>query len=132
VQVLPLFDISSSHFFDNFISKSILLKNSLVILVGFLKIYFAPTLSIRKLPTRTPTSKNVRNFRKSPASPDANPPPPQNVPAGYMYRNLNVARDLLAQVGGDIATKGLPAALAPLTFVFTSTGNVSQVWAFSL
>lgn len=42
----------------------------------------------------------------------------------FMYPRLDAAKAALKEVGALIATQGLPKDVAPMTFVFTGTGNV--------
>lgn len=46
--------------------------------------------------------------------------------ASHMYTSLAAAKSAVIAVGEEIATLGLPSGIAPVTFVFTGTGNVSQ------
>ena len=43
--------------------------------------------------------------------------------ASYMYPSLAAAKAAVISVGEEIATKGLPAGICPLVFVFTGSGN---------
>lgn len=44
----------------------------------------------------------------------------------YMYPRLESAKEAVCAVGAFIRTQGLPVELAPMTFTFTGTGNVSH------
>jgi alpha-aminoadipic semialdehyde synthase len=44
----------------------------------------------------------------------------------YSYQDYNQAKQALAEVGGQIATGGLPAAVSPLVTTICGTGNVSK------
>ncbi|MBN1338635.1 MAG: hypothetical protein JXA03_04890 [Bacteroidales bacterium] len=44
----------------------------------------------------------------------------------HLYDSLDEARKVISEVGQEIAEKGLPAELCPLTFGFTGYGNVSN------
>jgi alpha-aminoadipic semialdehyde synthase len=44
----------------------------------------------------------------------------------HHYASLEDAKKVISEVGQEIAEKGLPAALRPMTFGFTGYGNVSQ------
>ena len=46
--------------------------------------------------------------------------------SAYMYPSLDAARAAVSECGESIAAHGLPAEVAPLTFVFTGDGNVSR------
>jgi alpha-aminoadipic semialdehyde synthase len=45
----------------------------------------------------------------------------------HTYRSLASARLTLQELGNEIINGGLPEFFHPMTFVFTGTGNVSQV-----
>ncbi|TMW55077.1 hypothetical protein Poli38472_013839 [Pythium oligandrum] len=49
-----------------------------------------------------------------------------NVGSSYMYTDLERAKEAVEHAGKKIKTEGLPADLAPMTFVFTGNGNVSK------
>jgi alpha-aminoadipic semialdehyde synthase len=49
-----------------------------------------------------------------------------NVGSTYMYRSLEAAKAAVTDMGEDIASQGLPKDIAPMTFVFTGRGNVSE------
>ncbi|TYZ69117.1 hypothetical protein PybrP1_008867 [[Pythium] brassicae (nom. inval.)] len=49
-----------------------------------------------------------------------------NVGSAYMYADLERAKEAVAHAGRKIQADGLPADLAPMTFVFTGNGNVSK------
>lgn len=51
----------------------------------------------------------------------------QHLGFSYCYSSLNTAREAVKAMGEEIENNGLPKELVPLTFVFTSTGNVSSV-----
>lgn len=44
----------------------------------------------------------------------------------YCYSSLEAAKDAIRALGEEIANYGIPAEMAPFTFVFTSEGNVSR------
>jgi alpha-aminoadipic semialdehyde synthase len=46
--------------------------------------------------------------------------------SSYMYPSLAAAKAAVLAVGEEIASVGLPAAICPITFVFTGTGNGKQ------
>jgi len=48
------------------------------------------------------------------------------VSSSYMYPSLEAAKQALLSVGKEISEYGVPAAISPMTFIFTGTGNVSQ------
>jgi len=48
------------------------------------------------------------------------------VGSSFMYQSLDEARRAVRLAGDAIASNGMPAALCPLTVVFTGEGNVSQ------
>ncbi|XP_065312549.1 alpha-aminoadipic semialdehyde synthase, mitochondrial-like isoform X2 [Gordionus sp. m RMFG-2023] len=52
--------------------------------------------------------------------------PFMNVGLAHNYRNSNVARQAIRDVGYQIALGLMPKSVGPLTFIFTGTGNVSQ------
>ncbi|GLD99985.1 hypothetical protein PINS_up008713 [Pythium insidiosum] len=49
-----------------------------------------------------------------------------NVGSAYMYTDLERAKEAVEYAGKKIQADGLPADLAPMTFVFTGNGNVSK------
>ncbi|CAK4130240.1 unnamed protein product [Aphanomyces euteiches] len=49
-----------------------------------------------------------------------------NIGSAYMYPDLDRAKEAVVAAGELIQKNGLPADLAPLTFVFTGNGNVSK------
>ena len=51
----------------------------------------------------------------------------QHMSMAHNYRTFDQAVLALRDVGYEIALGHLPAELGPLTFVFSGTGNVSQV-----
>lgn len=53
----------------------------------------------------------------------------QHLGYAYVYRNLAALKEAMRATGEEIENNGLPQALVPLTFVFTSTGHVAQVRA---
>lgn len=50
----------------------------------------------------------------------------QHIGMTHHYRNTEVARKAVRDVGSYISRGKLPTSLGPLTFIFTGTGNVSQ------
>lgn len=49
-----------------------------------------------------------------------------NIQQAYRYPSLEAAKKAISAVGQEIAEKGLPASLLPMTIGFTGYGNVSQ------
>ena len=49
-----------------------------------------------------------------------------NIGSCYMYGGLEHAKEALERAGREISTNGLPQDIAPMTFVFTGKGNVSN------
>jgi alpha-aminoadipic semialdehyde synthase len=49
-----------------------------------------------------------------------------HVGMSYVYSSVAAAKQAVKAAGEEIASFGLPAEFAPMTFVFTSKGNVSQ------
>lgn len=45
----------------------------------------------------------------------------------HSYKSLDSAISSVKNVGESITAEGLPRDLGPMTFVFTGTGNVSNV-----
>jgi len=52
--------------------------------------------------------------------------PFEKIKQAHHYRSLSEVRDVISSVGQEIAEKGLPDELRPLTIAFTGYGNVSQ------
>jgi hypothetical protein len=46
----------------------------------------------------------------------------------YCYSSLENAKQAVKAMGEEIENHGIPEAISPLTFVFTSEGHVSQVF----
>lgn len=51
----------------------------------------------------------------------------QHIGYSYCYPNLETAKQAVLMMGEEIDSVGLPQQLLPMTFAFTSQGNVSQV-----
>ena len=51
----------------------------------------------------------------------------QHVGPAHNYRNSSMARQAIRDAGYEVAMGMMPKSLGPLTFVFTGSGNVSQV-----
>ncbi len=52
--------------------------------------------------------------------------PFSKIKQSHLYHSLAEVRDVISEVGQEIAEKGLPEALCPFTVAFTGYGNVSQ------
>lgn len=52
--------------------------------------------------------------------------PFMGISSSYMYPDLPTAQAAIRKAGEEIAKYGLPPEIAPMRFVFTGTGNVSQ------
>lgn len=53
--------------------------------------------------------------------------PWQHIGPSHNYRNSEMARRAIRDAGYEICLGMMPKSIGPLTFVFTGTGNVSQV-----
>lgn len=53
--------------------------------------------------------------------------PFMHVGPAHNYRNSSMARQAIRDCGYEISMNMLPASIGPLTFVFSGSGNVSQV-----
>lgn len=51
----------------------------------------------------------------------------QHIGPSHNYRNTEQARQAVRDAGYEIALDRLPKSIGPLVFVFTGSGNVSQV-----
>jgi alpha-aminoadipic semialdehyde synthase len=51
----------------------------------------------------------------------------QYIGPSHNYRNTEQARQAVRDAGYEIALDRMPKSLGPLVFVFTGSGNVSQV-----
>ena len=51
----------------------------------------------------------------------------QHIGPAHNYRNTEMAKQAVRDAGYEIALGMMPKSIGPLTFVFTGTGNVSQV-----
>lgn len=51
----------------------------------------------------------------------------QHIGPAHNYRNSSMARQSIRDAGYEVALGMMPKSLGPLTFVFTGSGNVSQV-----
>jgi alpha-aminoadipic semialdehyde synthase len=49
-----------------------------------------------------------------------------HIASAYMYPDLHRAKEAVSVAGDMIKKNGLPADVAPMTFVFTGNGNVSK------
>ena len=56
---------------------------------------------------------------------------PQHIGPAHNYRDTGMACQALRDCGYEIALGMMPESIGPLTFVFTGSGNVSQVHMFS-
>lgn len=53
--------------------------------------------------------------------------PLQYIGPSHNYRNTEQARQAVRDAGYEIALDRMPKSLGPLVFIFTGSGNVSQV-----
>ena len=51
----------------------------------------------------------------------------QHIGPAHNYRNSSMAQQAIRDAGYEITLGHMPKSIGPLTFVFTGTGNVSQV-----
>lgn len=54
-------------------------------------------------------------------------PPQQHIGMAHNYRNVSQAIQAVRDCGYEISLGLMPKSIGPLTFVFTGTGNVSNV-----